>query len=139
MESNAIEVSKIKEAILKYYSEAHITGESSLYKEILHPEWRFFLLDSGKLRIIDRSEYLTFYDPKKVDPQLHWETEFFYVDIYDHLASVKLRLENEKVKYIDYFNMMKIESKWWIVHKMSYPITSVRDKGNRTQMNADRR
>jgi len=37
METNAIEVLKIKEGILKYYSEAHITGEASLYKEILHP------------------------------------------------------------------------------------------------------
>jgi hypothetical protein len=122
METHAVEASKIKAAILNYYSEAHITGESSLYKEILHPEWRFFLIESGKLRIIDRSEYLTFYDPKKADPTLHWETEFFTIDVFDHLASVNLRLENEKVKYIDYFNMMKIEGKWWIVHKMSCPI-----------------
>ena len=71
METNAMEVSSIKEAILKYYSEAHITGESELYKEILHPEWRFFLLDSGKLRIVDRSEYCTFYNPAKIDPELH--------------------------------------------------------------------
>ena len=122
MDTNAVEASIIKEAILKYYSEAHITGESSLYKEILHPEWRFFLLQSGKLTIIDRSEYMTFYDPQRADPNLHWETEFFYIDIFDPLASVKLRLENENVRYIDYFNMMKIDGKWWIVHKMSCPI-----------------
>ncbi|MBN1438590.1 MAG: nuclear transport factor 2 family protein [Anaerolineales bacterium] len=121
METNAAEASAIKEAILKYYSEAHVTGESGLYKEILHPEWRFFLLESGNFRIIDRSEYMTFYGPERVDPRLHWETEFFSVDVYAHLASVKLRLENEKVKYTDYFNMMKLDGRWWIVHKMSFP------------------
>jgi len=35
-------------------------------------------------------------------------------------AAVKLRIENQNVKYIDYLNLMKIDGKWWIVHKLSH-------------------
>ena len=116
------EKAAIREAVMVYYHEGHVKSDPELYKQILHPEWRFFVLDAGKLRIVDRSEYLTWYDPKKVDPSLQWETEFYYVDVTEHLAAVKLRLECQQGKYIDYFNLMKLDGKWWIVHKMSYPI-----------------
>ena len=35
-------------------------------------------------------------------------------------AAVKLRIEKQVVKYIDYLNLMKIDGKWWIVHKLSH-------------------
>jgi hypothetical protein len=38
----------------------------------------------------------------------------------DNLASVKLRLECQTVRDIDYFHMMKIDGIWQIVHKMSH-------------------
>jgi hypothetical protein len=113
----------IREAILAYYHEGHVKNDPELYKQILHPEWRFFVLDDqGKLLIADRQKYMSWYDPTKVDPTLQWETEFHYIDVTEHLAAVKLRLECQKVRYIDYFNLMKLDGKWWIVHKMSYPI-----------------
>ena len=37
-----------------------------------------------------------------------------------HIGTVKLRLEAPKVKYIDYFHLMKVDGRWWIVHKMSH-------------------
>jgi hypothetical protein len=36
------------------------------------------------------------------------------------LAAVKLRFMNQNKKYIDYLNLMKIQSAWWIVHKLSH-------------------
>jgi hypothetical protein len=35
------------------------------------------------------------------------------------LAAVKLRIENQNVKCIDYQNLMKIQGTWWIVNKLS--------------------
>ena len=113
----------IRSAVLAYYHEGHVRNDARLYEGILHPQWRFFLLDEdGRLRIVERDEYYSWYDPKGVDPSLKWETEFYSVDVTEDIASVKLRLECQNVRYIDYFNMMKIDGQWWIVHKMSHGV-----------------
>ena len=111
----------IRNAILSFYHEGHVQNDAKFYESSLHPEWRFFLFnEDGELLIVDRDEYYSWHDPKDVDPTLKWESEFYNIDITENIASVKLRLENQKVRYIDYFNMMKIDGEWWIVHKISH-------------------
>ena len=114
------EINTIKKAVMDYYHEGHVKSDPELYKQILHDEWKLFWLDeNGKLNIADKPEYLSWYKPEEADKSINWETEIYYVDVHENIAAVKLRLECEKVKYIDYFNMMKIDDKWWIVHKIS--------------------
>ena len=109
----------IHAAIMATYHEAHVRNDPNLFMEILHPEWRFFRIDSeGKLGIQDRAEYVAQYDPAK--RPLDWETEIYAIDVTGDFASVKLRIECSLVKCIDYFNMMKIDGRWWIVHKISH-------------------
>ena len=111
----------IRRAILDYYHEGHVTCDPELYENILHPKWQFKLFDAeGQLMIVDRTEYCSWYDPQDADPELTWETEFYSIDVTENIGAVKLRLECQKVRYIDYFHLMKIDSKWWIVHKMSH-------------------
>ena len=112
----------IQKAIMDYYHEGHARHDAKYYEPILHPAWRFMLFDdTGQPRIVSREEYFSWYDPKDINPDLEWETEFFSVDVTGNLASVKLRLECQNVRYMDYFHMMKIDGTWWIVHKMSHP------------------
>jgi hypothetical protein len=121
--STNIEAEKaaIRQTILDHYHKGHALHNAEYYKPILHPEWKFFLLgNDGELRIIDRDEYFSWYDPKDRDPALDWETEFYSIDVTGNIAQVKLCLECQKVQYIDYFNMMKLDGTWWIVHKMSH-------------------
>ena len=111
----------IRRAILAYYYEGHVQHDAARYEPILHPAWKFFLREAdGGLRIIDRDEYLSWYDPADRDPALAWETEVYSIDVTDHIASVRLRLECQKVAYTDHFHMMKLDGRWQIVHKMSY-------------------
>ncbi len=118
-----IEKSIIKKSILDYYHEGHVRSDPELYKNILHDEWKFFLFDEkGQLRIVDKAEYMSWYDPGKVNKNLTWTTEFYNVDVTGNNAAVKLRIECEEVGYVDYFNLMKIDDKWWIVHKLSHKI-----------------
>ena len=113
----------IKKAIINYYHKGHVKSDPKLYENILHDEWRIFYLDkNGKLEIADKRTYMSWYDPKKADKTLEWKTEFFYIDVSKHLASVKLKIKNQKFGYIDYFNLMKIDGKWWIVHKISHSL-----------------
>ena len=119
---NAAEKLAVQKAILDYYHEGHARYDPELYANILHPEWKFFMFEGDKLKIVDREEFYTWYAPEKMNPELEWETEFYSVDITGNIASVKLRLENQIVKYIDYLNMMKIAGRWWIVHKLSHDV-----------------
>lgn len=82
-----------------------------------------FLFDENdQLTIVDKEEYLSWYDPKNVNNDLTWTTEFYNVDVTGKNAAVKLRIECEEVGYVDYFNLMKINDIWWIVHKLSHKI-----------------
>jgi len=118
-----IEKNDIKRAIMDYYHEGHVKSNPELYKNVLHDDWKFFLFDeNNQLRIVDKDEYLSWYDPEKVNKNLTWNTEFYNVDVTGNIGAVKLRIECEEVGYIDYFNLMKIKGKWWIVHKLSHKI-----------------
>jgi hypothetical protein len=119
--TNKEEVEEIKKAIMDFYHEGHAKHDYSYYEGIFHDEWKLFYLDdNGQLQIVDKETYCSWYDPKDFDESVHWETEFFYVDVTKNVASAKIRLECESVRYIDYFNMMKINGRWWIVHKISH-------------------
>ncbi len=121
-ESNQ-EIFLIKKAILDYYHEGHAKADPNLYEQVLHDEWKFFMFDEkNNLKIVDKKEYYSWYSPEEVDENLQWMTEFFYVDVFQNNAQAKISIENQNVKYIDYFNLMKIDGIWWIVHKISQPI-----------------
>ncbi|MFX0144081.1 MAG: nuclear transport factor 2 family protein [Candidatus Hodarchaeota archaeon] len=120
---NELEKEVIKNAILDYYHEGHVKSDPELYNKILHEQWRFFFFDEDEhLRIVNKEEYMSWYDPKNVNENLTWETQFYNIDVSGNIASVKLKIECEEVGYIDYFNLMKINHKWWIVHKLSHKI-----------------
>jgi hypothetical protein len=125
MDETGYEVEKeaIRKAILDYYHEGHVQYDPELYKNILHPDWKFFMFDQNReLKIIDRDQYCAWYDPQDVDPELEWETEFYSIDVTEDVGAAKIRLENQNVRYIDYFNMLKLDGKWWIVNKISYGV-----------------
>ena len=111
----------IHETIMATYHEAHIKNDPELFLQVLHPEWRFFRIDAaGQLCIQTRDEYVSQYDPASAGPPLDWETEIYSIDVTGNFASVKLRIECSLVRCIDYFNMMKLDGRWWIVHKTSH-------------------
>ena len=117
------EVNLIKKAIMDYYHEGHVKADPHLYEQVLHDEWKFFMFDDqNKLKVVDKKEYYSWYNPQNLDPSLQWKTEVFYVDVYKNNAQVKINIENQNVKYLDYFNLMKIGGTWWIVHKISQPM-----------------
>ena len=119
--SDSEEVNKIKKAIMDHYHEGHAKHDYRYYDGILHDEWKFFMLDQeGSLQIVDKDKYYSWYDPKDSEESLDWETEIYYVDITGNVGSAKIRLECENVRYIDYFNLMKLDDQWWIVHKVSH-------------------
>ncbi len=121
-EDNESEKKAIEQAIIDHYHEGHAQSDPNLYEGILHPDWKFFMLnDDGHLEIVDRAEYMSWYNPAELDQSLDWETKFFYVDVTGRVASAKISIENQNVRYVDYFNLIRQDGKWWIVNKISHP------------------
>ncbi len=121
-EDNEAAKKEIKQAILDYYHEGHAQSDPKLYEGILHPDWKFFMLkEDGQLEIVDRDKYMSWYNPDEVDRSLNWETKVFQVDVTGKVASAKISIENQNVKYVDYFNFIRQDNKWWIVNKISHP------------------
>ena len=118
--SEQYEQSVIKDLIMNYYHEGHVKSDAKYYQDLFHDEWKMFSIgDDGNLFQVDKKTYLSWNDPAKADKSLKWKTDIHYIDVYGHLASVKVTIQNQNYGYIDYFNMMKINNKWWIVHKIS--------------------
>ena len=109
----------IERALIRYYHQGHARSDFRLYNEILHPDWKYFLLLGEDLKIVIREEFNSWYLPENFNPDLDWETEIYSIDITGNLAAVKLRIENQQVMYIDYLHLMYLEDRWWIVHKLS--------------------
>mgnify|MGYP001548089383 CR=1 FL=1 len=114
-----IEENNIKKAIVDFYHEGHVKSDPKLYEQILHDRWLFFVYVAEELKIVDKDEYMSWYDPEKNDDSLKWTTDFFYVDITNNIAQAKIKLENQNICYIDYFNLVKKDDRWWIVNKLS--------------------
>ncbi len=120
------EVNAVKKSIMDHYHEGHAKFDYRYYLDILHDDWKFFMFNrEGNLEIIDKEKYCSWYNPKDIDESLNWETEILYVDITENVGSAKIRLECEKVKYIDYFNLIKLEDNWWIVNKVCHPTRKI--------------
>ena len=105
---------------MDYYHEGHVQYKPELYDEILHDDWKFFYFNNdGELELVDKQTYKSWYNPKDRDDKLEWYTKILSVDITGNSASVKLKIGNQKVEFTDYFNMIKIENRWWVVNKIS--------------------
>ncbi len=113
------EKQNIKKAIIDYYHEGHVTSDPKFYERILHDRWLFYVYVADELKIIDKAEYISWYKPEENDDSLEWNTDFFYVDVTNNIAQAKIKLENQKICYIDYFNLVKKDGAWWIVNKLS--------------------
>jgi hypothetical protein len=111
---------KIIELIYKNYHRGHTECNGEYYKPILHDQWKLFhISDDSEVSIISKEEYIEQYKPSMLDDSLLWKTEIIYIDIDDKLASAKIKIYNQKFGYTDYFNLMKINNSWEIVHKIS--------------------
>ncbi len=113
----------IRELILKYYHEGHAQCNGELYRPFLHDEWKLFIFaDDTKIIIINKEDYIKSYKPADYDESLVWKTKIYYINVYNKMASVKLKISNQKFGYIDYFTLMKVNDIWQIMHKISQQI-----------------
>jgi hypothetical protein len=120
--NHQVDINQIKGDLERFYVLGHSEYDPELYHQILHPTWKMYHFEDGVLTEVDRDEFCRWYDPGKKDPSLIWDFEIHSVDVTGDVAQVKLHLENQRVLYFDYLNLMRISGKWWIVHKIYHQV-----------------
>jgi len=74
-------------------------------------------IKDGDVTEFDRATYLGFFKPR--ERRTNAGGRIISIDITDNIAAAKCEIFTDKRLFTDYFNMMKIEDRWYIVDKIA--------------------
>jgi len=110
---------------IETYFEGWMTGDTSKLGEAMHPSCQLKNVKEDKVLEFDRSTYLGFFKPRP--RRENSGGKIIEIDVTGNIASAKCEIETPDRLYTDYFNLMKIESKWYIVDKSATSKLKTRD------------
>lgn len=107
---------KITQTIETYF-EGWMTGDTTKLGAAMHRTCQLKNIKDDDVIIFDRSTYLGFFKPRP--RRKNAGGEIIDIDITDQTASAKCEIHTEERLYTDYFNMMKLKDRWYIVDKIA--------------------
>lgn len=108
----------IRRAIEQHYFAAHATGNGSHLEGWFIPEGRMmFVTDSG-LRVVPSETYIGGFrgTPQPDEAQRH--RRVLMVDVTANAAVAKVELDYPNARFIDYFQLLKLDGEWKLVNKI---------------------
>ena len=114
---------EIAKLIEKHYVGAQKTRNPELLETFFHDDWTMKSIDKeGKLVITDKKTFLSYFDPKKADPNRKVEVEFISIKVYGNSATALLKLILPNVTFYDSFQLMKFGKDWKVVSKIYHAV-----------------
>ena len=106
----------IRQTIENYF-EGWLTGDTTKIGSAMHATCQLKNIKDGDVIEFDRAKYLSFFKPR---PRLeNAGGKILAIAITDDIASAKCQLETKDRLFTDYFNMMKLGDRWYIVDKIA--------------------
>ena len=105
------------EQTLGYYLDGGTNSDRAMVAKAFHPEAELKFVKDGKYQEISIADFLARIKPGKKSDRI---TSIKYINITGHVASANVEIEYADFKFIDYFNLLKIEGEWKIVNKIFY-------------------
>jgi Putative lumazine-binding len=102
------------EKVAGWYLESGKTGEVDLLRQAFHPSARLQFVREGQYTEWSGSDYI---DGRKEGRKSDHRTQILSVDVAGSAALAKVELEYERVRFVDYLSLLKIDGRWWIVNK----------------------
>lgn len=102
---------------IETYFDGWMTGDTLKIGKVMHSSCNLKNIKENQVIVIDRKSYLSRF---KLRPKL--ENSFGRIIIIDNtgtIAAAKCEIETPERIFTDYFNMMKLNDKWYIVDKIS--------------------
>ena len=110
------DIDLIQQTIENYF-EGWLTGDTTLIGSAMHESCKLKFFPRGEYGSRTRSEYLSGFKPR---PRLEGgEGRIISIDITRNAASAKVELEIPGRIFTDYFNLLRIDGRWYIMDKIS--------------------
>lgn len=110
---------------IETYFEGWMTGDTTKLGEAMHATCQLKNVKEDKVLEFDRSTYLGFFKPRP--RRKNSAGKIIEIDVTGNIASAKCEIETPERLYNDYFNLMKIKGKWFIVDKIATSKLKTRD------------
>jgi hypothetical protein len=114
---NDTEKEEVQKAIENYFFKGKLEADKNLLSEIIHEDYRLFNVHKGRLEKYVRADFFSWLGGKtdikfKID----------YIDITGGVAAVKITEDAGSHMWVDYFNLVKVDGKWWIIDEGAFPL-----------------
>jgi hypothetical protein len=103
---------------LELYLKGHETGNGDFWRQAFHPSARIEGIRDGKLLSRTAAEFAAGASGKPADDEAQRKRRIVSVDVQDDAASAKIELDYPKVKFTDYFTLLKVDGEWKIMSKV---------------------
>ncbi len=114
--NNPAEEALIRSTIENYF-EGWMTGDTTKIGSAMHATCQLKNIKDGGVIIFDRATYLGFFKPRP--RRENSGGKIIDIDITENIAAAKCEIETPDRLFTDYFNMMKIGERWYIVDKIA--------------------
>ena len=99
------------------YFEGWMTGDTTKIGSAMHATCQLKNIKDGGVMIFDRATYLGFFKPRP--RRENSGGKIISINITGNIAAAKCEIDTPKRLYTDYFNMMKLGERWYIVDKIA--------------------
>jgi len=99
------------------YFEGWMTGDTTLLGKAMHATCQLKNVKEEKVLVFDRAKYLSFFKPRP--RRENAGGRIVSIDVTANIAAAKCKIFTEKRLYTDYFNLMKLDGRWYIVDKIA--------------------
>jgi aldose sugar dehydrogenase len=105
------------ETTIGWYFDGWGTGDTTKLGKAMHSTCHLKSFRDGKFNDIPRAEYLSRFKPRAKPDSLF--TRIISIDITGNIAAAKTEIDTGKDIFIDYFNLIKTDERWFIVDKIA--------------------
>jgi glucose/arabinose dehydrogenase len=105
------------EEMIQIYFDGWATGDTIKLGRAMHSTCELKFLRDGKVTVMDRAKYLSLHQLHPRNKDL--VTQLVDLDITENVGSAKAELITATSKFTDYFNLIKVDQRWYIVNKIS--------------------
>jgi len=99
------------------YFEGWMTGDTTLLGMAMHATCKLKNVKEEKVLVFDRARYLSFFKPRPRRENAGGRV--VSINVTDNIAAAKCEIYTEKRLFTDYFNLMKLNGRWYIVDKIA--------------------
>jgi hypothetical protein len=114
---NDAEKEEVRKAIETYFFKGKLESDKELLSEIIHEDYRLFNVHKQKLEKYVRADFFSWLGGKN-----DIKFKIGYIDVTGGVAAVKVTEDVGSHMWVDYFNLVKVNGKWWIIDEVAYPI-----------------